>query len=318
MTFLDQAVSSGSNFATGLVIARLSGVAEFGDYALTFMVWLMIVGLHRALLTEPLIVNAGRTEAAAELRVRGFSAELLLGALFSLIIGIIGLIVAAFGSQVGILIATMALWLVPLLVQDYWRAIAFQQRRPGLALANDLTFVVTQVAVITFAITLGWRSPGIIITAWGIGATAGALLGWISFHDTIGLRSGWLLLGELWPHSKWMLADFLTGFASDQAYIAAAALLLSRAEYGGFRAALSLMGPAYVILIAGGNMGLPEASRRAAALDPSILHGFARRLSVAISLAVALYGLVVVIAGKTVLRHVYGEEFAPFSSILPL
>ena len=48
LTFSDQAVSSASNFVTGVAVARLAGVARFGDYMLTIMVWLIVVGVHRA------------------------------------------------------------------------------------------------------------------------------------------------------------------------------------------------------------------------------------------------------------------------------
>jgi O-antigen/teichoic acid export membrane protein len=115
-----------------------------------------------------------------------------------------------------------------------------------------------------------------------------------------------------------MVADFLTGYTSDQAYLAFVALLLPRLEYGGFRAATSLMGPTVVILLAGGNIGLPEATRRVDPTDPEALRRFARQLTVGTSACIVGYGVVVAIAGPFLLTALYGQEFARFSSLATL
>jgi len=59
LTFSDQAVSSASNFVTGVAVARLAGVARFGDYMLTIMVWLIVVGVCTHLGCVPLGTKPG-------------------------------------------------------------------------------------------------------------------------------------------------------------------------------------------------------------------------------------------------------------------
>lgn len=316
LTFADQVVSSGANFATGVVIARLSGAEEFGAYALVLTAWLAVVGLHRALIAEPVTVASRDVADARSIVASGAGAEILFGLAVTALVALVGLVALAAGSHLAPLMLALAPWLVFLVLQDYWRAMAFRARQPRLALLNDVVFTAVQVVAIVAFIALGWRSPAYVITAWGLGAGAGALLGFRWFPLPASLREGWRLLRRLWGASRWLSATFVTSFASDQAYIVFLAVLFSPTQYGGFRAAISLMGPAYVIAQAAGNLGLPEAARRAG--DPDRLDRFSRRLSVGTALCFGAYWATVAVGGGPVLAAVYGPEFAGYAPIATL
>ncbi|MDQ3897681.1 MAG: hypothetical protein M3326_10665, partial [Actinomycetota bacterium] len=146
LTFLDQVVSSVTNFATGVAVARLSGAAQFGEYMLVLLIWIVIVGVHRRLVTEPMTVASGDMDAQHSAIAGGLGAEILLGTVGSAAVVGAGLITTATGARIGATMLALSPWLIPLLVQDYWRAMAFQRRRPDLALINDIAFAVVQVA----------------------------------------------------------------------------------------------------------------------------------------------------------------------------
>jgi O-antigen/teichoic acid export membrane protein len=317
LTVADQAVSSASNFVTGVVIARLTGATEFGDYALTLSIWLVVVGLHRALVSEPVIVRSSSDDSHPFL-ARGVGAELLLGTAVGLVVAAGGLAAAAAGSRVGVLMLALSPWFPVLLVQDYWRAMAFRAGHPGRALINDIVFAAVQFGAIAVFVPLGLRTAPAIITAWGLGATVGALLGFRWFPGALSLREGWGVLRGVWDQSRWMLADFVTSFASDQAFVAFVALLLPRAEYGGFRAAYSLVGPAYVLGMAAGNIGLPGAARRSGPDQRDELHRYARRLTLGTAGSMGVYGLVVAVVARPLLTTVYGPEFAQYAPLVVL
>lgn len=317
VSFLDQVVYSGSNFATGVVVARLSGPGPFGEYMLAFTIWVVVAGFHRSLITEPLIVSTGDAEVPRSTLSSGLSAEILLAVAVSGLVAAVGLVTIALGGSFGSAILALSPWLAPLLVQDYWRGMAFQRRRPGLALANDCLFATVQACAILVFVLMGLRTAGYIIAGWGIGAAAGALLGLLWFRSAPRLGEGWRLVRQMWPFSRWTVADFGTGFAADQAYIALVAALLPVADYGGFRAAASFMGPTIVMLHAGSNIGLPDASRRAHSPESS-LRAFARRLTIGAVVCVGLYGAAVAGTSERLLRVVYGDEFARFSPLVAL
>lgn len=318
LTVADQAVSSASNFFTGLAIARLSGPSEFGRYMVVLTIWLVVVGLHRSLITDGMIVTSGVAGTPAPLVGEGLAAELVLAAGASATVGSAGLATVISGSSAGLLILAMAPWLASLLVQDFWRAMAFQRRQPGFALANDLVFAAVQVAAIGLFVRLGWRSAPWMIAAWGVGATAGALLGaWPTMSIAHPLR-GWRLMRGLWPISRWILADYMTNFASAQAYLACAFFLVSRTDYGGLRAAFNLMGPSVVIVHAGANFGLPEASRLTDPRDRGPLRRYARRLSSGTFVCIAGFGAVVAAGGGRLLAAIYGPAFSRFGPLVLL
>jgi O-antigen/teichoic acid export membrane protein len=162
----------------------------------------------------------------------------------------------------------------------------------------------------------GQRTVSWPILAWGAGALAGALLGCWSWSVRPRLRDGWHLLREQWPSGRWLLTDFATTFSADQLYVVVVALLVSDVDYGRYRAALLLLGPVIVLLLAAGNIALPEMSRRWRGLDGSAggfdaISPYVRKTSRTIATAVAIYGLVVGVIGGTVLAMVIGEDFDP-------
>ena len=118
LTFSDQAVSSASNFVTGVAVARLAGVARFGDYMLTIMVWLIVVGVHRAVITEPIIVTGGQGGGDRRATLaHGLTAELLLAAAASAVVATSGLGISLLGADLGRTMLALAPWFAPLLVQ---------------------------------------------------------------------------------------------------------------------------------------------------------------------------------------------------------
>ncbi|MDP9075317.1 MAG: hypothetical protein M3N98_14370 [Actinomycetota bacterium] len=315
LTLADQVVSSASNFATGVVIARLAGARAFGQYVLTAMIWLVVVGIHRALITEPVIVTSRSTTDRGRLVAQGVTSELMLGGVVTVTVALAAVLALMAGAPIGRLMLALAPWFIPMLVQDYWRAMAFLERRPGLALTNDAVFAIVQIAFVGLFIVIGWRSASSMIVAWGIGSTAGALFGLWWSPSMASPAEALRLVRGLWPMSRWLLADFLSGFAADQAYLVFLALLLTGEDYGGFRAAASLMGPTVVILLAGGNIGLPEASARANTRNPRTLRLFARRLTAGTAGCVMLYGAVVAVGGGQLLSSLYGPRFARFAPL---
>lgn len=318
LSFLDQSVSSISNFATGVVIAQFSGAVEFGHYMLVLVIWLLLVGIHRALLTEPVIITSRVSDDPKRVVSEALTADLLVASAFCLVVAALGGVGVVAGVPFARLVVLTTPWFLPLLLQDFWRAMAFRERRPGAALANDLFFAFVQALTIALFWLLGWKSAGHIIAAWGTGAAAGAILGFVSFRAISPVRDGTVLLRQLWPLSRLMLADFLTSFSANQAYLFFAALFLSQTDYGGFRAAFSLMGPTVVILHAGANFGLPEAASRRDTGPQYNLRPFARRLSIATCIVVGLYGLFVAAAGERLLGLVYGAEFARYAPLAAL
>jgi O-antigen/teichoic acid export membrane protein len=320
LTTVDQGLSSLSNFAVGVVVGRISGPAGLGAFAVAYAAWLLLATLHRSLIIEPMSIDGdARHPLASRLLGSGASAEIMLGAVSTAILAIGGLVLLGRDRTYGLALLTLAPFLIPLLLQDYWRWVGFMQARPGKALANDTLFNVVQVVVLGALFVAGLRSVEIAIVAWGIGAIAGSAFGLWQFRVHRFTRGGMSLFRSRWHMSKWLTANGVTSWGTSQSYPLLAGGILGPAGIGGLRAAQGLvMGPANVLLQAGGSIGLPDASK---AWDERGWSGLRRVSNVVLIAGVISLGsvaVVVLLAGKTLLSTLYGPEFATYGTAADL
>jgi O-antigen/teichoic acid export membrane protein len=258
--------------------------------------------------------------AASQRLETGFAAELTLGlaATATLLLG--GALLLAAGQHAfGVALLALAPWLPFLLVQDFWRWVGFMRAEPGRSLANDSVFNCAQALSFVVFVVGGIRSPVVAIAAWGIGALAGSLFGLWQFGIRPTGYGGTRLLRSRWRMSRWLAATALTSWGSSQSYIVLAGGILGPVGLGGLKAAQSLVvGPSFVLVQAGGSIGLPEASRALAERGWPGLRRVAWIVSEAGVLSVGLIGGIVVIFGKTLLGLFYGPQFTHFASAASL
>ena len=316
ITTADQAFSSASNFAVGVVVARLAGPAGLGAYAVAYTAWLALGTAHRALITDPMSIdNDALRSDANERLVAGVAAEAAIGlaAAGAVAVASIPLIFSGLHAF-GIALLTLAPFLPFLLVQDYWRWVGFMQARPERSLVNDAVFNCVQAFGIGALILAGLRSPSVAIVAWGVGAVVATVYGLRQFSVRFSLRGGVEMIRSRWPMSKWLFAGGLASWGSAQAYPLLAAPV-GPVGLGGLKAAQNLMsGPTLVLIQAGGSIGLPEASR-------SLEHGGWPRLrrvagwvTVAGVVSVGIVAAIVFFAGGRILDVVYGAKFVKYTT----
>lgn len=307
LTLLDQVIASASSFLLGVVIARAGGADGLGMFGIAFLVWLAVVGVNRAVVTEPMTVSGSTDSADAEL-FEGLLATLVVGSGCAALIGVAAGLVQLTGVDATPLIA-LAVCLPSLLAHDYCRSTAFRLQCPGRALASDVALAVVQVGLTVALLVLGVSDTAAFVLAWGVGATVGAVLGAVLAGMRRGSRGGVAQLRALWPRSRWFLAEFGTAFPADQGYLLLLPLILGAGQFGLYRAGFGLIGPIVVVFVAGGNIGLPEAVRRLRQHGMPGLPPYALRLSMAITAVTAGYCGLVAIFAEPLLRLVYGEVF---------
>jgi O-antigen/teichoic acid export membrane protein len=317
LTGLDQGVSSISNFAVGVAVARVAGVAALGEYSLAYAAWLIVASMHRALVTDPMAIenDVNHSDAAFHVRV-GLAAELTLGVASAVIFGVVGLVLLGAGQHAfGIAFVAFAPWLPFLVAQDYWRWVGFMKAKPGKALSNDAVFDVFQAAAFVLLVVAGQRSAVMAIVAWGIGAVAGALFGLWQFSVRPTLTGGMQRLRLRWGLSKWLVASSSASSGAAQAGTVLVAALLGPVGTGGFKAASTLVsGPTNVLVQAGGSIGLPEAARALKERGWPGLRRVQRLVTIGGIVCVAPIAVVVLIFSKQLMGLIYGHKFIAFAS----
>ena len=175
--FADQALSSLTNFAVGLVVARSVSTVDFGAFALAFAVYLAALNGSRAVTSLPLTIRySGSPEGVwrdATAAAAGMS--LLVGAAFGA--ACLAFALAA-GGSVGAVLVVLAPLLPGLLLQDLWR-FAFFARGSGLqAFANDGVWALIQLPAFGLVLLSGrGASVGLPLLIWGGSASVAAVIG---------------------------------------------------------------------------------------------------------------------------------------------
>jgi O-antigen/teichoic acid export membrane protein len=259
----------------------------------------------------------GGLDVPAQEHRQGFAASIVVG------LGAGVLLAAAagaatFGGVDAIGVLALAPWLPSLLAQDYCRGAAFRARRPHVALISDVAFAVVQAGATIVLALSGGTDVSAFVAAWGIGATAGALVGAALLHVRPGLRGGVAKLRLLWPRSRWFLAEFGTSFPSDQGYLFLLPALLGTAQFGLYRAASGLIGPVVVLFLAAGNVGLPDAVRSLRNGGGKGLNRFVVRLTAVVAVGTALYCATIAVLAEPLLRLVFGAPFEAAATVTVL
>jgi O-antigen/teichoic acid export membrane protein len=281
----DQALSSMTNFAVGILVARSVSVSDFGAYALAFSAYCFILGISRALGTEPFAVRFIIAEPEQLHRARASVAGV------ALLTGIAFLAMALVLSQMlpeeyRFLVVCLGAVLPGLLVQDSTRNILFAAGRGRAAFNNDLLWAVLMVPAFGTVFVSGSVSAANLVLAWGVAATLAAVAGCYQCRVVpgIGLVRSWLDSQRgLWPR---YLVEGAAINGSQQITFFAIGAVAGLSAVGEIKLVLVLLGPVNVLVQGLGVVAVPEAARAIAAGRSRFL-----RVTSVFSLAVAFGAL---------------------------
>jgi len=313
-SFVDQGLSSATNFGLSVLAGRLLGATGLGTVSVAFSVYLIALVLQRSLLTGILLAftSALDSEQRARTAGMGLTLSLLAGVVTTTIALVLGSVVPGFG-RTGLLL--VAPWLVVLLLQDFWRSLLFRERRASAACANDGAWLVIMAAALPVAFVL--KTQWAVMTVWGLGALAAAVLGFLQTRVSPSrIRSAWSWWHkEAWSFARWNAsAAMVVNLGGTAGRFVLAAIVGARA-LGGFRAVESLFAPLSVIAPALILPGLPAVAR-------AYTVGFrrARDMAIAISgIAVAsalLFFAFLFLGGWRLLPFLFGESFTQYRHLL--
>jgi O-antigen/teichoic acid export membrane protein len=265
----DQAVSSITNFAVSIYVARSLGAEQFGAFSLAYVTYPFVLNASRGLATDPLMVRFSAVDHRAWRRAVAQSGGV--AAIVGLAAGLVVLLVAMLLSGYArMAFLALGLSLPGLMLQDSWRFAFFALGRGSHAFLNDMIWAVTLLPGLLLVQHSGHANVFWFMLAWGMSATVAALVGplqarvmptflgareWLLEHRDLGLR---------------FLAEGTATSAAQQLRSYGVGFVLGLAAVGYVQAANTLMGPIMILLLGMGLVTTPEAAR--------ILHRSPRRL----------------------------------------
>jgi O-antigen/teichoic acid export membrane protein len=290
----DQAVSSLTNFAVSIYVARVLGATELGAFSLAYVTYGFMLNASRGLATDPLLV---RFSGADLPRWRQAVADCTgTAVLVGLASGVCAIVASLFlhGTASRAFLA-LGITLPGLLLQDSWRFAFFALGKGSQAFLNDLIWVVVMFPALFLLNRSGHANVFWFVFTWGAAATVAAAAGplqakviprlsgirrWISRTRDLGVR--YLLEGT-------------ANSASTQLRNYGVGLILGLTALGYVQASSTLMGPFMVIFFGMGLVTLPEATR-ILRRSPRHLPLFCMGVSGGLAVAGLVWGLILLYA----------------------
>lgn len=263
----DQTVSSLTNFAVGIFVARSLGVAAFGVFTIAWVTYGLLLNVSRGLSTDPLVVrfSGGPTATWRAAAARSSGSALLVGVAAGGVSVVVG---SGVGGSIGAGLVALGFVLPGVLLQDSWRFAFFAAGQGRKAFINDVVWAMTLMP----ALALATQHESVVgfILAWGLSGAVAAgcgcvqlrLLPWLS-----GIR-GWLRqqsdLGSRY------VVENVSNSGAAQLRMYGLGAIAGLVDVGALRGAELLLGPFLAVLMGFGLAAVPEAAR--------VVRGSPRRL----------------------------------------
>jgi O-antigen/teichoic acid export membrane protein len=312
---VDQAISSVTNAALSILVARSVDDAAFGGFAVAFTIFTLLIGVSRAIATSPLGIRF--SDASPEDFKDATAAATGAGLALSVVTGAGCVAVGIWmGGPVGPALVALGVVFPGLIVQENWRQVFFAAGRPAAATLNDTAWAVVQFAAIFVLLETGSPTVVALIIAWGGAAVAAGLLGvrqarvWPRPGRTI----GWLR--EHRDLTGYMGLEFATLQGTNQTTLLIIAAIGSLEAIGALRGVQVLLGPATVVATAALSFAIPEFARRRRRLSERQWALAALAVAGCVALLGLLWGLAFVLIPDSLGVQLLGDTWTGARDIL--
>ncbi|MDT4914277.1 MAG: hypothetical protein QOC66_3405 [Pseudonocardiales bacterium] len=254
---IDQAIAGASNVLIAVLAARVLGVASFGLFGIVFLVYVMVQGVSRALVCDPLLVH---TTEAKEKPGDAIGTSCMLGVGLTAVV-----LLGSFGArmwhpELGDALIVLAVFVPLLILQDLGRYLGFATQRPSSAVVLDVTWLVLLIGAIPVLLITDARTLTWFIVAWaGSGALAGLLMLWQQRGARIRLDLSWLR--HTWMFSWRYLVSYTSAQGAALAGSTAVGGIVSTRALGAVQGTILLARPFGTIQAAAVAAGVAGISR---------------------------------------------------------
>jgi len=310
-----QGLISGFHFVLNLLLVKLLPVADFGLYALTFVLAILASSVGNALISTPLCVYAPGTNDAERTRIESMLTTLmalLLGS--ALVIGVmVSLSLGNKGHDFQAMIAA-SMFIVSYLARQYSRSFGYSRFDVISVLWGDMAYVCTgALLLIAHNMQVASISSVDVLTILAIANGIAVLIEVGRLPQPISLMKLKAAVTEylpIWQQARWALVGAITTVIVSQAHSLVVSALKSPAAYAPLAAGFVIFGPVRVIFTTIQNVIKPEMALAIA----DQRHADARRqmiLSSAISAAAVLVLIICCYLGwPWIDQYLYSERYA--------
>ncbi len=317
----DQALVSGANFLTGILLVRFLGVEEFGRFTLAWMVVLFANAMQHAAIVSPMM-SFGPKQAEDEYSTY-FGTVTIQQIVFSsfvfacvlALVGAVNWVFPTLGADGLILPLACVAFMCQL--QEYLRRYFFTHGRPGAAFLNDATRYLGQIGALLVGFQLIEMDTARALWIIAAAGAAAVLLGLPGLDRPHWDSAAWrITLRRHWTFGKWLVGSAVMRWTSQHLFVIIAGALLGTTAVGALRAAQNLMGVTNILFLGLENVVPLKAARKFHRGGRARLVAYLWRVTLFGGLAVGSIAAVMLIAPVTLLTVVYGAQFGDYGFIL--
>lgn len=324
LSVADQMVVSGTHFLTSVVVGRVCGPEELGDYTLGFTIYCLFLCVQTTLISQPFTVRGNYLQGDEQLVLSGSTFVhcaafgLLVMAVLSLASGALGL---GYGPPgLAPLVGMLSVAFPLACLTEFARRFALARLEMRTVFAIDVTMSAIRIGGLLVLASLGWLSALGAYAVLGVGA---AIVGFTSLarrrrQFVVRLPRIVADAKHSWQFGRWPLVSQLTLAARASAVLWLLALLLDTTSAGVYVASESLMRLSAPLMMAVASVLVPSAARAFAKGNTSevrrLVHQSAAVLGIATSLLCGLF----LLFGGIVLSKLYGDAFSDQGMVVSL
>lgn len=322
-TLADQAVVSGSNFVTGILLARFLGPESFGMFVLLQSIVLYFNSFQSALIFQPMMSAAPQmAEVQRANYLHGvFALQLMLCSVLSLLVGIFTTIIYAFDFHIHLgidsnIIAAVIAALLAFQLQDWQRRYYFVQEKPSSAFLIDTISYGGQVTLLGICYlnnaldvaTAFWIIAGSSFAAFAVGFARDSLLP-VFLHAQTVLKEGWRT-------GRDYLVAWQLQWLGSQGVLMFSAGAIGAEPVGGIRAAQNIVGPINIIFLAMDNVVPVVAAKRFSQKGVTGLLAYLGRITAFGSALLIPVLLVLVLFASPIIEFLYGGSYVAYATLV--
>ena len=316
MALADQAVVSGTNFLTAVIVGRICGPDELGIFSLGFAFVVLMIGVQESLISTPYVIYGNRRHGALRAQYAG-SVLVHQTVLSAVAVICMAAIAALLGAGIGPPGLVPVVWvlaaLIPfILLREFGRRLAFAHLDVTKALMVDLAVATIQIG------GLVWLAAGAKLSAVAAQTVAGsacAVVGitWLALackRFAVRWRDVPRQWRQNWLLGRWVCAGRATSVLHAYCVYWLLALTLGAAGTGEYAACMTVIMLSNPFLLGISNVLGPRAARAFAEGGSREVRRVVWKAALLLSVPMAIFCGLVVLFGDAALCVLYGSQYA--------
>lgn len=319
LTFIDQILVSGVNFLTGILLARLLGIKEFGLYSLLWMGVLFVNGIHASVITAPMLSIGPKYQDKDRYHGAIFVQHLAF-CVVVMIVGYLGVhIISSLLVRPDVVeyALSISLLLVCVQSQEFIRRIYFYKRNIVQVIINDIISYggrLIVLCVLYFYYVVDLKST---LFAVSISAAIAAIAGVINVGK---IRLTKDVIYEVtvrhWKFSRWLLASSIMQWTTGNIFVLIAGYYMSEVAVGAIAVVRNLFGPTLVIFSAYDNIVSVKSASKYNEEGRSGLIRYIVEASWIVAVIVIVMTIALGIFSEPLISLLFGDEYLEYGYLV--